>query len=108
VDIRYRDIDDDDAEEPHFIDATVTAAEDALIETDQGDILIFMPTERDIRETRDLLDGRLSGSKIEVLALYGRSPPPSSSAFFPLAQSAASSSLPTSRRPPSPSRASAW
>lgn len=72
VDIRYRDIDDDDAEEPHFIDATVTAAEDALIETDQGDILIFMPTERDIRETRDLLDGRLSGSKIEVLALYGR------------------------------------
>jgi len=71
VDIRYREVAEDD-DEPHFIDATVAAAEDALIETDQGDILIFMPTERDIRETRDLLDGRLSGSKIEVLALYGR------------------------------------
>jgi ATP-dependent helicase HrpA len=71
VDIRYREVAEDD-DEPHFIDATVAAAEDALIETDRGDILIFMPTERDIRETRDLLDGRLSGSKIEVLALYGR------------------------------------
>jgi ATP-dependent helicase HrpA len=71
VDIRYRPVAEDD-DEPHFIDATVAAAEDALIETDQGDILIFMPTERDIRDTRDLLEGRLAGSRIEVLALFGR------------------------------------
>ncbi len=71
VEIRYRPVAEDD-DEPHFIDAAVAACEDALIETDQGDVLIFMPTERDIRETRDLLDGRLSGSRIEVLALYGR------------------------------------
>lgn len=71
VEVRYRPVAEDD-EEPHFIDAAVAAAEDALIETDAGDILIFMPTERDIRETRDLLDGRLAGSRIEVLALFGR------------------------------------
>lgn len=71
VEVRYRPVAEDD-EEPHFIDAAVAAAEDALIETEAGDILIFMPTERDIRETRDLLDGRLAGSKIEVLALFGR------------------------------------
>lgn len=71
VETRYRPVAEDE-DEPHFIDAAVAACEDALIETDQGDVLIFMPTERDIRETRDLLDGRLSGSRIEVLALYGR------------------------------------
>ena len=71
VEIQYRPVAEDD-EEPHFIDAAVAAAEDALIETDAGDVLIFMPTERDIRETRDLLDGRLAGSRIEVLALFGR------------------------------------
>ncbi len=71
VEIRYRPVAEDD-DEPHFIDAAVAACEDALIETDQGDVLIFMPTERDIRETRDLLDGRLSGSRVEVLALFGR------------------------------------
>ena len=71
VEVRYRPVAEDD-EEPHFIDAAVAAAEDALIETEAGDVLIFMPTERDIRETRDLLDGRLAGSRIEVLALFGR------------------------------------
>jgi ATP-dependent helicase HrpA len=71
VEVRYRPVAEDD-DEPHFIDAAVAAAEDALIETEAGDVLIFMPTERDIRETRDLLDGRLAGSRIEVLALFGR------------------------------------
>ena len=33
--------------------------EDVLIESDAGDVLVFMPTERDIRETRDLLETRL-------------------------------------------------
>ncbi|HYF37363.1 MAG TPA: ATP-dependent RNA helicase HrpA, partial [Prosthecobacter sp.] len=49
----------------------VAAVEDVLIETDAGDVLVFMPTERDIRDTRDLLDGRL-GAGLEVLALFGR------------------------------------
>jgi ATP-dependent helicase HrpA len=54
-----------------FIDGAVAAVENALIETNDGDVLVFMPTERDIRDTRDLLDGRL-GHEFEVLALFGR------------------------------------
>jgi ATP-dependent helicase HrpA len=74
VDIRYSPIGGEAAnEDENFIEAAVRATEDALIESDAGDVLIFMPTERDIRETRDLLEGTL-GSGIEVLGLYGRLP----------------------------------
>lgn len=72
VDIRYLPLSDGD-EEYGFIDGAVAAVEDALVETDDGDVLVFMPTERDIRDTRDMLDGRL-GNGFEVLALYGRMP----------------------------------
>jgi len=70
VEIRYAPLvtEEDDY---GFIDGAVSAVENALIETDDGDVLVFMPTERDIRDTRDLLDGRL-GAGFEVLALYGR------------------------------------
>ncbi|WP_395743431.1 ATP-dependent RNA helicase HrpA [Prosthecobacter sp.] len=70
VDIRYAPLlgSEDDY---GFIDGAVAAVENALIETDDGDVLVFMPTERDIRDTRDLLDGRL-GAGFEVLALFGR------------------------------------
>jgi ATP-dependent helicase HrpA len=70
VEIRYAPLvtEEDDF---GFIDGAVSAVENALIETDDGDVLVFMPTERDIRDTRDLLDGRL-GNEFEVLALYGR------------------------------------
>ncbi|MDB6137455.1 MAG: hrpB 1, partial [Verrucomicrobiaceae bacterium] len=70
VDIRYAPINSGD-DDYGYIDATISAVEDALIETDTGDVLVFMPTERDIRDTRDLLDGRL-GRDFEVLALFGR------------------------------------
>ncbi|HRH94502.1 MAG TPA: ATP-dependent RNA helicase HrpA, partial [Prosthecobacter sp.] len=70
VDIRYLPLDNGE-DDYGFIDGAVSAVENALIETDDGDVLVFMPTERDIRDTRDLLDGRL-GSEFEVLALYGR------------------------------------
>lgn len=70
VDIRYQPVGNDD-DDPSHIDAAVAAVEDVLIETSDGDVLVFMPTERDIRETRDLLDGRL-GKGMEVLALFGR------------------------------------
>ena len=70
VEIRYAPYEDEE-EDMGYIDATIKAVEDALIETDDGDILVFMPTERDIRDTRDILDGRL-GSGYDVLALFGR------------------------------------
>jgi ATP-dependent helicase HrpA len=37
----------------------------------RGDVLLFMPGERDIRETRDLLEGR-GGRDVEVIPLFGR------------------------------------
>ena len=54
-----------------YLDAAVEAVERVLLESSQGDILVFLPTERDIREIRDLLEGRRLG-RIEVVPLYGR------------------------------------
>jgi ATP-dependent helicase HrpA len=62
-----------DSEEIHYVDAAVSAVEDALIESDFGDVLVFMPTERDIRETREILEGSL-GTGVEVIGLFGRMP----------------------------------
>ncbi|MBB5034819.1 ATP-dependent RNA helicase HrpA [Prosthecobacter vanneervenii] len=70
VDIRYAPLEGGE-DDYGFIDGAAAAVENALIETDDGDVLVFMPTERDIRDTRDLLDGRL-GAGFEVLALFGR------------------------------------
>ena len=78
VEIRYAPIEsharhDEDADELSHIEAAVRATEDALIESDAGDVLVFMPTERDIRDTRELLEGSL-GAGIEVIGLFGRMP----------------------------------
>jgi ATP-dependent helicase HrpA len=54
-----------------YIDAAVEAVERILNESNAGDILVFMPTERDIRETRDLIEGR-RGARLEVVPLFGR------------------------------------
>lgn len=53
-----------------YVDAAVRAAETALCEPGNGDILIFMPGERDIRETCDLLEGRF-GRETEIIPLFG-------------------------------------
>ncbi len=70
VEIRYAPFAEDE-DEPHLIDAAAAAVENCLAESSQGDVLVFMPTERDIRETCDLIQGRC-GSRVEVLGLYGR------------------------------------
>jgi len=54
-----------------YIDAAVEAVERVVHESTGGDILVFMPTERDIRETCDLLDGRFQ-PKIDLVPLFGR------------------------------------
>lgn len=64
---------EEDDEDPGHVEAAVAAAESCLEESNDGDVLVFLPTERDIREAVDLLDGRLRG-QAEVLALYGRLP----------------------------------
>src|SRR5437867_2247838 len=57
--------------EVSYVDAAVHAAERILYETNSGDVLIFMPGERDIRETSDQLEGRFSGAA-EIVPLFGR------------------------------------
>jgi len=54
-----------------YVDAAVNAVETILIDSPPGDILVFMPAERDIMETRDLLQTRGIGD-IEVIPLFGR------------------------------------
>ncbi len=75
VEVRYAPVESfarpGDEYEIDFVEAAARAAEDALIEFDDGDLLIFFPTERDIRDARDLIEGRL-GRGFEVLTLFGR------------------------------------
>ena len=74
VEVRYAPLEhftEEHEDDIGFIEAAARAVEDALIETSDGDILVFMPTERDIRDARDVLEGNL-GPSFEVLPLFGR------------------------------------
>ena len=72
VEVIYAPFDADSEERGDitYVDAAVRAAETALCEPGNGDILIFMPGERDIRETCDLLEGRF-GREAEIIPLFG-------------------------------------
>jgi ATP-dependent helicase HrpA len=59
------------AEALHYIDGAVEAIERIVRESKNGDALVFLPSERDIREVRDLLDGRRLRD-VEVVPLFGR------------------------------------
>jgi len=59
------------AEALHYVDGAVESVERIVRESDHGDILVFMPSERDIREACDLLDGRRL-KNCELVPLFGR------------------------------------
>ena len=73
VEVRYRPLDQllEDSGECTYVDAAVSAVDQILEESHSGDLLVFMPSERDIRETRERLVGR-QGPHVEVLPLFGR------------------------------------
>ena len=73
VDVIYQPLESASEEQGDvsYVDATVETAEKILYETDAGDVLIFLPGERDIRETADQLEGLLSGGA-EIIPLFGR------------------------------------
>jgi len=73
VEIRYAPLDERAEEEGEitYVEAVVQAAGRLLEETPAGDVLVFLPTERDIRETCDLLVAR-HGDRLEVVPLFGR------------------------------------
>ncbi len=68
VEVRYQPIEPDEFGEAEDTPDAVARAIEGLER--QGDVLVFMPTERDIRETCALLERRQPGS--EVLPLYAR------------------------------------
>ena len=54
-----------------YLDAAASAVDEILRTSRQGDLLVFLPSERDIHETRERLEGRkLRG--VEILPLFGR------------------------------------
>ena len=83
VDVVYAPFDEASEEEGDFtyVDAAVNAVENLLIESSYGDLLVFMPGERDIMETRDLLQTRGIGDT-EVIPLFGRLSPAEQQRIF--------------------------
>jgi len=75
VEIRYRPPmeEEDEGEDVDFQRAAADACEELMLER-PGDILVFMPTERDIRETARILQGRHlpDSGRVEILPLFGR------------------------------------
>ena len=84
VDIRYRPLDDpdgpmgeiDNREPRDWLDGVVDAVEE-LTANDSGHILVFLPTERDIREVAKVLGGRRFRGDTpqvptEIVPLFGR------------------------------------
>jgi ATP-dependent RNA helicase HrpA len=67
VEVRYKD----DAPEQDQPDAIGDAVDELLAESREGDVLVFLSGEREIRDTADVLRGRL-GDRVEVLPLYAR------------------------------------
>ena len=84
VEIRYRSLEEFDEfdsvsretqsrySEPET--AAIFSATHELFKQDSGDILVFLPTERDIMETADDLRHELKGKNVEILPLYARLP----------------------------------
>ncbi|QEN07617.1 ATP-dependent RNA helicase HrpA [Oceanispirochaeta crateris] len=68
VEVRYDK--EDYSEEGSLAERAATAANRLISRDSQGDLLIFMPTEQDIRECCDILSGQQKGALI--LPLYAR------------------------------------
>ncbi|MFM1944646.1 MAG: hypothetical protein RI897_3628 [Verrucomicrobiota bacterium] len=75
VEVRYRAPqvadDDDEHEGETYVEAAVGAVQDLACESHEGDVLVFMPGERDIREVGDRLR-RVMGDVWDVVPLFGR------------------------------------
>jgi ATP-dependent helicase HrpA len=73
IEVRYRETPDDD-EDPDLPSAVFNAYQEIATEPGEignGDILVFLPGEREIRDVGEFLERELSGN-VEVLPLYSR------------------------------------
>jgi len=73
VEVVYAPLDEllEDSGEFTVIDGVAESIDRVIADFQQGDILVFLPTEKDILETRDMLEGRL-GSRFDILPCFGR------------------------------------
>jgi len=69
VEVRYRPSDD---EEQSLAEQSWDAIEEILTESSRGDMLVFMPTEQDIREAIEIGPARLGRQQALLLPLYAR------------------------------------
>jgi ATP-dependent helicase HrpA len=75
VDIRYEPIEEalEASEEITYVEAAVRAVDEIIDTGEGGDILLFMPTEQDIREACDLIEGR-DHRGVKIFPMYARLP----------------------------------
>jgi ATP-dependent helicase HrpA len=73
VAVRYRPIDEvaEESGETTYVDAAVETVRELLAGSNQGDVLVFMPSERDIQETCARLEPRHE-ERWEIVPLFGR------------------------------------
>lgn len=71
VEVRYRPFEDRPDGGYTYIEATCDAVADVIQESRSGDLLVFLPSEKDIREVCDRLSGG-AAAHCDVLPLYGR------------------------------------
>ena len=83
VDVQYftEKISDEEEDEPGHVELAVRVVDDLQRKTDYGDILIFMPTEQAIRETCEIIEGRLY-KKVGIFPLFARMPAHEQSKIF--------------------------
>ncbi|RIK72243.1 MAG: ATP-dependent RNA helicase HrpA [Planctomycetota bacterium] len=75
VEVRYRPLEsDEDGADDSDVQQAIATAVDELTAEGPGDMLVFLPTERDIRETAKTLRGHTlrDGRKTDILPLYAR------------------------------------
>src|SRR3954468_16529981 len=73
VEVRYRPLAlTEDGSERDQPEAIGDAVDELLRESRDGDILVFLSGEREIRDTADALRGRLRDDDLEILPLYAR------------------------------------
>ncbi len=74
VTVRYAESDmDQSADELTYVEKAIDAVDAIITGKKPGDILVFMPTEQDIRETCEILEGR-QYRHTTILPLYARLP----------------------------------
>ena len=83
VEVRYRPAGDESAgsEEIHYVEAAVAAVDRLRRRGGEGDILVFMPTEQDIRDTCTALSGK-HYARTHILPLFARLPATEQSRVF--------------------------